>query len=100
MNTYNELKMLYGAYLGISEMDEYKTKEYILKDIEKAIDEFVDKNNMYYHDEVLAEAKKQSLITDLQDSLIVLKRLDEPLELILLIKEKIRKLKDDECQDD
>lgn len=96
MNTYNELKMLYGAYLGVSSMDNYKTKEYVVKNIEDEINKFIDKNNMYYHDEVLAEAKKQSLITDLQDSLIVLKRLNESLELSLLIKEKIRYLKEEE----
>ena len=93
MNTYNELKMLYGAYLGVSYMDNYKTKEYVLKHIDEEIKKFIDKNNMYYHDEVLDEAKKQTIITDLQDSLIVLKRLNESLELILLIKEKIRELK-------
>ena len=96
MNTYNELKMLYGAYLGVSSMDNYKTKEYVVKNIEDEINKFIDKNNMYYHDEVLAEAKKQSLITDLQDSLIILKRLNESLELSLLIKEKIRNLKEEE----
>ena len=85
MNTYNELKMLYGAYLGVSSMDNYKTKDYVVKNIEDEINKFIDKNNMYYHDEVLAEAKKQSLITDLQDSLIILKRLNESLELSLLM---------------
>ena len=96
MNTYNELKMLYGAYIGVSSMDNYRTKEFVVKTIEDEINKFIDKNNMYYHDEVLAEAKKQSLITDLQDSLIVLKRLNESLELTLLIKEKIRCLKEEE----
>ena len=96
MNTYNELKMLYGAYIGVSSMDNYRTKEFVVKTIEDEINKFIDKNNMYYHDEVLAEAKKQSLITDLQDSLIVLKRLNESLELTLLIKEKIRNLKEEE----
>ena len=96
MNTYNELKMMYGAYLGVSEMDNYKTKEYVLKDLRKVIDEYIERNNMYYHDEVEAEAKKQSKITNLQDSLIVLKRMDASLELMLLIKEKIRELKDEE----
>lgn len=96
MNTYNELKMMYGAYLGVSEMDNYKTKEYVLKDLRKVIDDYIEKNNMYYHDEVEAEAKKQSKITNLQDSLIVLKRMDASLELMLLIKEKIRELKDEE----
>jgi len=96
MNTYNELKMLYGAYFGISEMYNYKTKEFVLRDIKKMIDEYIHKNNMYYYEEVKEEAKKQSLITDLQDSLIVLKRMDVSLELILLIKEKIRDLKEAE----
>ena len=96
MNTYNELKMLYGAYLGVSEIYEYKTKEYVLYDIQLLIDKYIEKNNIYYHDEVLEEAKKQTLITDLQDSLIVLKRMNVSMELILLIKEKIRNLKDAE----
>lgn len=96
MNTYDELKMLYGAYLGVSEMDNYKTKEYILEDIKKVIDEHINKNNMYYYDEVLEKAKEQTLITNLQDSLIVLKRINGPMELNLLIKEKIRNLKDEE----
>ena len=98
MNTYDELKMLYGAYLGITNMDNYKTKEYVLEDIQKTIDEYIKKYNIYYHDEVYDAALNQSLITDLQDSLIVLKRLDEPLELILLIKEKIRLLKEEETR--
>ncbi len=96
MNTYNELKMLYGAYLGVSDMDNYKTKEYVLKDLKKAIDEYIEKYNIYYHDEVEEEAKKQTRITNLQDSLIVLKRMDASLELMLLIKEKIRELKEEE----
>lgn len=96
MNTYNELKMLYGAYLGVSDMDNYKTKEYVLKDLKKAIDEYIEKYNIYYHDEVELEAKKQTRITNLQDSLIVLKRMDASLELMLLIKEKIRELKEEE----
>ncbi len=96
MNTYNELKMLYGAYLGVSDMDEYKTKEYVLSDLRKLIDEYIERYNMYYHDEVEEDAKKQTRITNLQDSLIVLKRMDAPLELSLLIKEKIRELKDEE----
>ena len=96
MNTYNELKMMYGAYLGISELDEYKTKEYVLNDLESLINEYIAKNNIYYHDEVFEEARKQSLITDLQDSLIVVKRMNVSMELILLIREKIRNLKDAE----
>lgn len=96
MNTYNELKMLYGAYLGVSDMDEYKTKEYVLSDLRKLIDEYIERYNMYYHDEVEEDAKKQTRITNLQDSLLVLKRMDAPLELSLLIKEKIRELKNEE----
>ena len=92
MNTYNELKMYYGAYLGVMSMDNYKTKEYVLDTIQKEIDKFIEKNNMYYHDEVLEEAKTQSLITDLQDSLIVLKRINASLELVIMIKEKVREL--------
>ena len=96
MNTYDELKMMYGAYLGVQEISNYKAKEYILDEINKHIDAFIKKNNMYYHDEVLEAARGQSTISDLQDSLIILKRIDGPLELTLLIKEKIRQLKEEE----
>ena len=44
MNTYNELKMLYGAYFGVNEIDEYKTKEFVLQNIQKQIDKFISKN--------------------------------------------------------
>ena len=92
MNTYNELKLLYGAYYGVMSMDEYINKEYVLKDIKKLINTFIEKNNMYYYDEVKEDALKQTLKVDLQDSLIVLKRINASLELMLLIKEKIRKI--------
>ncbi|MBR1376571.1 MAG: hypothetical protein IJ565_02035 [Bacilli bacterium] len=93
MDKYDELKMLYGAYYGVMDMDSYKTKEFVLKDIKELINYFIEENNIIDTKETEMLAKEQPLITRLHDSLIVLKRLDASLELTLLIKEKINELK-------
>ena len=93
MNKNDELKMLYGAYYGVMEMDSYKTKEFVLKKIRNLISDFIEENKMTDIDNIEKLAKEQSLLTKLQDSLYVLKELDESLELILMIKEKCGELK-------
>ncbi len=93
MNTYNELKMLYGAYFGVNEIDEYKTKEFVLQNIQKQIDKFISKNLITEFEKIKAEAYKQDLIVKLQDSLYILKDMNASYELILLIKNKIFELK-------
>lgn len=93
MDKSDELKMLYGAYYGIIEMDSYKTKEFVLQKIKLLINNFIEENNINNYDEIKILAEKQPLITRLQDSLYVLKDLDESLELILLVKEKVNELK-------
>lgn len=93
MNTYNELKMLYGAYFGVNEIDEYKTKEFVLQNIQKQIDKFINKNLITEFEKIKAEAYKQDLIVKLQDSLYILKDMNASYELILLIKNKIFELK-------
>ena len=93
MNKNDELKMLYGAYYGVMEMDSYKTKEFVLQKIKLLINNYIEENNINNSKEIERLAKEQTLITKLQDSLYVLKNIDESLELILLIKEKVNILK-------
>jgi len=84
-----------GAYYGIREMDEYKTKEYILKEVRDFIDSFISDNpidNFNYEEEARLIEDTLSLKTKLQDALIVLNKIDGPLELILLIKERIKNI--------
>ena len=86
-------RLLYSGFLGIREMDEYTSKEYILKQVEDYINDF---NNQYKlglnYQEINDELDKQDLIRKLQDSILVLNMVDGPLELKLLIRKKIKEL--------
>ena len=86
-------RLLYGGLLGIREMDEYTSKEYILKQVEDYINDFKDqyKLNLNYQ-EINDELEKLDLFRKLQDSILVLNMIDGPLELKLLIRKKLKDL--------
>ena len=91
-------RYLMGGYYGIREMDEYNLKEYVLKDIQDYIDNYFNENpipDFNYEEEAHRVEDKLPLITKLQDSLLVLPKVDAPMELVFLVKEKIKKCKDD-----
>lgn len=91
-------RYLCGGYYGISEMDEYDLKEYILKDIDDYIDTFIELNpipDFDYDKERQKVEDDLSLVTKLQDALLVLPKINAPMELILLVKKRIKKCKDD-----
>lgn len=83
------LKLLVEAYYGLFEMDEYDLKEYELKKLKDEIDNFIKEYNIndfnyeYIKDNI-------SLKTKLQSLLIVLNEDNGPLELILLVKQRLR----------
>jgi len=87
-------RYLIGGYFGVEEMDEYKTKEYVLKDIKEYIDHFLDSNIIDFDIEKEYEDvnKNVSLDTKLHDALLVLPKINAPIELTLLIKDKIKEL--------
>ncbi len=92
MNTLEEkLNLLVEAYYGLLEMDEYNLKEFELKKLKDDIDNFINEYNINNFD---FESVKNniSLRTKLQSLLIVLNKNNGPLELILLVK---RRLKDE-----
>ena len=92
MNTLEEkLNLLVEAYYGLLEMDEYDLKEFELKKLKDEIDNFINEYNINNFD---FESVKNniSLRTKLQSLLIVLNKNNRPLELILLVK---RRLKDE-----
>ena len=96
MTLEDEFKLLVGGYFGVYEMDEYKLKEYVLSDIEKYIKNFITINPIPNYDyfSVAEEIKdKVTLKTKLQDSLLVLQKINGSLELILMIKGRIAELK-------
>ena len=89
-------RYLIGGYFGVEEMDEYKTKEYILKEIREYIDDYLKINNVDFDVEAEYEDvnKNVSLETKLHDALLVLPKIGAPIDLILLVKDKIKELND------
>lgn len=98
MKLEDEFKYLVGGYYGVREMDEYDLKVYILKDIENYIKAFIETNpisNFDYKKEAEIINDQLSLKTKLQDSLIVLHKIDAPMELIFMIKQRIEDMKNE-----
>ena len=101
MNILDTFKYLVGAYYGIVEMDNYELKEYFLKDIENYIRDFVKDNyieNFDYRKEAERINDELELKTKLQDSLLVLPKVNAPMELILLVKARLKKLREEELE--
>ena len=94
MNNKDTYRYLIGAYYGISEMDEYLTKEYILKEIRDYIENFINNNYIDFDidDEKEDVEKNVSINVKLHDALLVLPKIDAPIDLILLVKDKIKEL--------
>ena len=96
MTLEDEFKYLVGGYYGVREMDEYDLKVYILKDIENYIKDFIVTNpipNYNYKEEARKLEDELSLKTKLQDSLLVLNKIDAPMELVFLIKQRLEQMK-------
>lgn len=97
MSIIEQYKCLVEAYYGILEMDEYDLKIYVLKELENLIRDFVyeyKESNFDYKKEAEYIKDNINLITKLQSSLIVLNKMNASMELILLIKSKIKILKE------
>jgi len=96
MNTLEDkYKMLFGAYLGMTLLDEYPLKEYILKDIKDYIINFTNSyklENFNYEEFMMKVDKEESDVVKLQDLYRVGNILDFNIELRYLIKEKIRNI--------
>lgn len=92
----DRFKYLVGGYYGIKAMDEYKSKLFVLKDIEKYIIDYVKLNkeeNIDYKNIAEEIYEKESLKEKLQDALILLNEINGPIELVLMIKLKIKEIK-------
>lgn len=92
MTLEDEFRLLVGGYYGVYEMDEYPLKVYILKEIENYIKEFVVEypiNNFDYRLEADKISDSLPLKRKLQDALIVLNKIKAPLELVLLVKQRL-----------
>ena len=98
MTLEDEYKYLIGGYFGIREMDEYDLKVYVLEEIEKYIRDFIETNPIEGYDyKKRAEeiSDTMPLKTKLQDSLLVLNRIDAPMELVFMVKRRLKEMEND-----
>lgn len=97
MERENLFNLYVETYFGVREMDEYDLKEYVLKDIENYIKDFVYTNDIdiNYAKENAERIKDEvNIKTKLQSSLILLNKMNAQEELILLVRKKIKELND------
>lgn len=97
MSLEDQYRYLVGAYYGVIEMDEYDLKVYVLKDIENYIKDFVEVypiDNFDYRKEAQKIEDEVALKTKLQDALLVLNKINGPIELSLMIKKRLKEIKD------
>lgn len=90
----NEFKTYVGAYYGVNSMDEYDLKVYVLKEIEQDIKDFILVNELDKNECLLLAKEveeKVPLKTKLQDSLLILYKMNASMELIFMIKNKLKK---------
>ena len=98
MTNQEQFRNLVSGYFGIENMDSYSSKVYILKNIEDYIKDFIEINeidDVDFYKEVEYVKNNVSLIRNLQDSLLVLPKVKTDLELILMVKHKIKELKEE-----
>lgn len=89
----NQYRYLVGGYYGVSLIDEYPIKEYILQDIEEYIDAFLSVNDISFDYESEREDVKDNVSdkVKLQDALLVLNQIDGPMDLVFIIKKRLKK---------
>ena len=94
MDLIDQLRYLIGGYYGVSLMDEYSLKEFVLKDIENYISDFREINSI--SDEVYIKENEDvkenvSERVKLQDALLVLNEINGSMDLVFLIKNRLKK---------
>ena len=90
----NEFRTLVGGYYGVCSMDEYPLKEYILQDIRREIQSFIETNPLDGFDFSKEEEAVKEKVTErvkLQDALLVLNQINGPMDLVFRIKKRLKK---------
>lgn len=98
MTVEDQYRYMISGYLGISEMDDYDLKVYILKEIEEYLYAFMEQNSsndFSFQEEWDQIEKEVPLYRKLQDALLVLNRIEAPMELVLLVKKRLKELKEE-----
>ncbi len=95
MELENQFRYLVGGYFGVTLMDDYSLKEFVLKDIEDYIRDFIEINpidNFNYEEEALFIKDNTSDKVKLQDALLVLNKINASMDLVFLVKSRLKKM--------
>ena len=95
MDLENTYRYLIAGYYGVAMMDDYPLKEYMLLEIDKYIDDFINTNSFKNFDFTKEREKIKDTYSDrvkLQDSLLLLQLMEAPMDLVLLVKAKLKEL--------
>lgn len=90
----DQYRYLVGGYYGVSLVDEYPLKEFVLKDIENYIKDFIENNpieNFDYKKEADDVCDNVCERVKLQDALLVLNKMNASMDLVFIIKSKLKK---------
>lgn len=94
MELIDQLRYLIGGYYGVSLMDDYPLKEFVLKDIDNYINDFMEVNSIdysIYEKENIDVKENVSERVKLQDALLVLNKINGSMDLVFMIKNKLKK---------
>ena len=94
MDLKDQFRYLVAGYYGVELLDEYDLKVYVLKDIENYIRDFIKVNpidDFDYKNEALLVKENVSEKVKLQDSLIILNRINASMDLFFLVKNRLKK---------
>ena len=89
-------KYMISGYFGVELLDEYKDKQYLLKDIRKYIDAYLEDNRIpnVDYEAIKNEIERNNTDIDkLQDALLLLNDMNAPMEASITIRQKISELK-------
>ena len=99
MTVEDQYRYMISGYLGVKEFDTYELNLYVLKDMEQYIRDFINdnpSNNFNFDEEIERIEKDVPYKTKLQDALLLLNKIEAPMELVFNIKHKLKELKDEE----
>ncbi len=94
MQLRDTFRYLVGGYYGVELMDEYPLKEYVLEDIKNYIINFINVNPIDNFDYKKEASKVNDELSDkvkLQDALLVLNKVNASMDLVLLVKKRLKK---------
>ena len=89
-------KYMISGYYGIELLDEYKDKQYLLKDIREYINNYLEDNRIpnVDYEAIKNEIERNNTDIDkLQDALLLLNDMNAPMEASITIRQKISELK-------